>query len=259
MQTNVQKEDSVRFWSWVCEVFNGSAWVNIWMIRDANLEVTKLIKQFIWSNAKTSPKSRITEAKFNFSLYEIDLSTINLIDWDATYSIVDWTLVNITWEALWTGWTKDVPIKLANKNWDNSKVTNIVIDAWGTPIDVDVDFSAFIDWEGYTWINPITAQSWVLDADYDYTPNASKVLEYWDADQTLNLQGFRFTNTNTDWKIFRLEILKGFNSEGVAINFQWDEDEDPADMPVSISAFPKADASSTAVNLFKITDEQSVV
>lgn len=257
MQTSVQKDSAVRFGSWVCEVYNGATWVNIWMIDSAELAVTKLIRQFIGSNAKTNPKSRITEAKFNFNLFEIDLTTINLINWDWTYSTLPWVAIPVTWEALWTWWTIWEPIKLTNKNWANTEVANIVIDADWTPLVLNTDYSVYVDSDWYTNITPLTAQAWVLDADYEYTPNASKTMEFWDADQTLNLQWFRFTNTDSAWKIFRLEILKWYNSEWVSISFQWDEDEDPASMAVSITAFPDDTASSTSVNMFSIYDEQS--
>jgi len=258
MQTSVQKEKAVRFGSWVAEVYNWTSWVNIWMISDAKLAVTKLIKQFIWANAKLSPKSRITEAKFNFNLYEIDLTTINLINWDWNYSYLPWVAVPVSWEALWTWWTIWNPIQLVNKDWDNTEVSSIVIKADGSALTLDTDYSVYVDLDWFTNITPLTTQSWVLTADYSYTPNASKTMEFWDADQTLNLQWFRFTNTDENWKIFRLEILKWYNSEWVTVGFKWDEDADPASMAASITAFPDSNTSSTSRNLFKIYDEQSI-
>lgn len=84
----------------------------------------------------------------------------------------------IAWEALGTGWTVWQPIKLANKMWDNTEVENIVIDADATPLVLNTDYEVYVsDWTnwtlGYTYIVPKTAQAGVLDADYDYTPNAS--------------------------------------------------------------------------------------
>ena len=264
MQTSVQKQDSVRFGSGVCERYNWSGWVNIGMIKDANMEVTKLIKQFIGANAKMRPKAKTTEVKFNFNLYEIDLSNINLLNWDGTLSSIAWSSTSITGEALGTGWTLWTPIKLANKNGNNTEVSSIVIDADTVELTNGTDYDVYVsDWTngelGYTYIVPITAQAWVLDADYEYTPNTSKTLEYGDADQYLNLEWFRFTNTNADWKIFRVTILKSYNSEWLNIAFQGDEDEDPAELPVSITAYPDDEASSDSVNLFKIYDEQSII
>ena len=260
MQTTVQKESAVRFGSWICEVYNWASWVNIWMIKDAELAITKLIKQFIWANAKMKPKGKLTEVKFNFNLYEIDLTTINLMDWDWTYSTIAWTWV--TWETQVFNYTaKPWWLPLKDASWNELRVWWVtwvsITSLWALNV-ADYDL-VVADW--IYWIALTEAWAWTISTDYtatfDYTPLSSKLLEYWDADQTLNLQGFRFTNTDENWKIFRIEILEGYNSEWIGITFQWDEDEDPAEMAVSITAYPSDTANSTNVNLFKIYDEQS--
>ncbi len=264
MQTSVQKADSIRFWSWSCEIQETWGWwTNIWMINDATLEVEKIIKEFIWANAKMPPKAKIQTVKFNFNLFELDLSNINLINWDWSLSSVEWSEINITDEALWTWWTIWTPIKLTNKNWDNTQVTNIVIAEDWTPLIENTDYDTYvwnwINWEKWlTYIVPLTDQTWVITADYDYTPNDSNTIKFWDADKSLALRAFRFTHTYDDSKIFRITIFKWYNSQWINIAFKWDEDEDPASTPISISAFPDSSALSDNVNMFEIYDEKSV-
>jgi len=255
MQTVVQKTESVRFGSWVIEGNNGAGWVNLGMASDIVLDITQITKQFIWANAKMPPKSNISEAKLNFNHYEFDMTFLNLISWNFDYSVVAGTLVNIVWEALWTGWTVDTPIALANKNWDDSEVASIVIDADGSPLVLNTDYSVYV----YLWVTfilPITAQTGVLDADYDYTPNASKTAEFGDSDRSLSLNQFRFVNTNENGEKFTIEFYKAYNAEGITLNFQWDDDEDPASYPVSLTAF-EDDTKVANKNLFRIIDEQS--
>jgi len=256
MQTSVQKQDAVRFGSGVLEIDSGTWWVNIGMVTDCVLEITKLIKQFVWANAKMDPKSTIQEAKFNFNHYELDMSFLNLISWDFDYSTQSATPINITGEALWTWWTVDEPIALANSNGDGTEVSSIVIDENGSPLVLNTDYRVYVK-TGITYILPLTAQTGVLDADYTYTPNDSKTAEFGDSDRTLNLNKFRFVNTNEDGKTFTVEFYKAYNSEWLSFSFQWDEDEDPGSYAVSITAFPDSSKEQN-VNLFKIVDEQSV-
>jgi len=111
----------------------------------------------------------IIEVQF---LENVDAEKIGILTGAALTSTPD-SEVNITGEALGTGWVVGTPIKLANKNGAGTIVTNIVIDADGSALSDGTDYEAFVDANGDTYILPLTAQAGVLDADYDYTPNAS--------------------------------------------------------------------------------------
>jgi hypothetical protein len=262
-QTDVQKVDSIRFGSGVIEVDAGAGFVNLGAMDSAVLTVEKTVRQFIAANAKLPPKSSVTNVTFAFNMYELDMTFLNLVNSDTELSNIAGTPVSITTEALGTGWTVGNPIKLANKNGDNTVVTSIVIDADATPLVLNTDYAVYVgdgsNGElGYTYINPLTAQAGVLDADYDYTPNASKELAFGDQLRDVDLYKFRFTHTNDEGKIFRIDFFKAYNSEGLTIAFQGDEDEDPANTPVTITAFPDSSVVDRKENLFKITDEISV-
>lgn len=123
-----------------------------------------------------TPEARI-EGSF---LENADRDTMKLLLGGADSDVAS-APVSVIGEALGTGWTVGQPIKLANKNGDDTVVTSIVIDAGGAPLVLNTDYNVYVgDGDngdvGYTYITPITVQAGVLDADYDYTPNASESL-----------------------------------------------------------------------------------
>jgi len=112
----------------------------------------------------------------NTGVLQTLLGGVNRVDTPGTPTAV-------TGEALGTGWTIGQPIKLANKNGDNTIVSSIVIDADGTPLVAGTDYNTYVGNGnngdlGFTYIVPITAQAGVLDADYSYTPNATETVEF---------------------------------------------------------------------------------
>jgi len=257
MQNSVQKVKSVRFGSGIFYVSSdgGSTWTNLWALKDANLNVTKSIIEVIVDNAKLPPRVKLDEVVFSANLYEFVLENLQTIDGIADYSTVDGTPTPVTGEALWTGWTVDTPIKLANKNGDNTEVASIVIDADGTPLILNTDYRVFVGSDGYTYIMPITAQTGVLDADYTYTPLASKEQLYKDVIKTLATNRFKFENADEDGKVFGIEFYEGYNRAGIDATFLPDDTTDDAlNIPIEIKAYPV----SGSQNLFRIYDEQDV-
>lgn len=257
MQNSVQKVKSVRFWSGILSMSSdgGSSWINLWALKDANLNVTKSIIELIVDNAKLPPKVKIDEVIFSANLYEFVLENLQTIDGIADYSTVDGTPVAITGEALGTGWTVDQPIKLANKSGDNTEVESIVIDADGTPLVLNTNYRVFVGSDGYTYIMPITANALVLDADYTYTPLANSEQLYKDIIKTLATNRFKFENTDEDGKVFGIEFYEGYNRAGIDATFLADDTTDDAlNIPIEIKAYPVT----WSQNLFRIYDEQDV-
>lgn len=257
MQNSVQKVKSVRFGSGTLSISTdgGSSWTNLWALKDANLNVTKSIIEVVMDNAKMPPKVKIDEAVFSANLYEIVLENLQAIDGISTYTTVDGSPTSVTGEALGTGWTVDTPIKLANKNGDNTEVGSIVIDADGSPLTLDTDYRVYVWSDGYTYIYPLTAQTGVLDADYSYTPLASKEQLYKDVVKTLATNRFKFVNVDEDGKEFGVEFYEGYNRAGIDATFLPDNTTDDAlNIPVEIKAYPVTGSQ----NLFRIFDEQDV-
>lgn len=257
MQNTIQRVNSVRFWSWILYISTdgGENYTNLWAITNANLNVTKSIIELVLDNARSRPRVQIDEAVFSCNLYEVVLENFQSIDGIADYSTVDWVLQNVTGEALWTGWTVDEPIKLSNKQWDNTEVANLVVDADWTPLILDTDYRVFVWEDGYTYIYPLTAQAGVLDADYDYTPLASKEQIYKDIKKTLATSRFKFENTDENGKIFGIEFYEWYNRWNIDATFVPDNTTDDAlNIPIEIKAYPQ-DATQ---NLFRIYDQQDV-
>jgi len=256
MQNSVQKIKSVRFWSGILSISadDWATWVNLGALKDANLNVSKSISEIVVDNAKLPPKVKIDEAVFSANLYEVDLENFQTIDWLATYSSVDTTPVAVVGEALGTGWTIDTPIKLENKNWDNTEVASITIDEDWSALVLDTDYRVYVDW-GYTYILPMTAQTGVLDADYTYTPIVSSQQLFQDIIKTLATNRFKFENTDENWKVFGIEFYEGYNRAGIEATFLPDDTTDDAmNIPIEIKAYPVT----WSQNLFRIYDEQNV-
>lgn len=115
-------------------------------------------------------------------LEDMGVDTVELLLNGINRTDVAGTPTGVTGEALGTGWTVGQPIKLANKNGDDTEVASIVIDADSTPLVLNTDYEVYVaDGTngdlGFTYITPKTAQAGVLDADYTYTPNASEQIE----------------------------------------------------------------------------------
>lgn len=224
-------------------------------MKDATLNVTKSIIEFVVDNAKMAPKVKIDEAVFSCNLYEIALENIQAIDGIASYSTVDGTPTNVTGEAHGTGWVVNTPFKLAKKNGDNSIVTSIVVKEDGDALTANTDYKAFKGADGYTYILPLTSQTGVITADYTYTPLASKEQLYKDIVKTLSLSRFKFVNVDEDSKEFGIEFYEGYNRAGIEATFLPDNTTDDAlNIPIEIKAFPVAGSQ----NLFRIFDEQDV-
>lgn len=185
-----------------------------------------------------------------FDLCEINLTNLAKLDAGlVTLATVAGTPVSVTGEALGTGWTVGQPIKLANKNGDNTIVSSIVIDAGGSPLSAGTDYNTYVgngtNGElGYTYIVPVTSQSGVLDADYSYTPNASKKLTFADSGTKVS-KVMRITNTDENGKEFRIDIDNATNFSPISIDFAGDDEEDVAVLPITFQG-----------DIVEIVDEQ---
>ncbi len=178
------------------------------------------------------------KVEMTFDLCEINLTNLSKLDAGlVNLAVTPGTEVNIVGEALGTGWTQGQPIKLANKNGSNAVVTNIVINAAGSPLTLNTDYRVYVGdgsngLLGYTYIVPITAQVGVLDADYDYTPNASKKLTFNDQGTKVD-KVMRISNTDENEKTFKIDIDQATNFAPISIDFAGDNEEDVAVMPIT--------------------------
>jgi hypothetical protein len=91
-------------------------------------------------------------------------------------------------------------------------------------------------------------------ASYSYTPLASRTLKGGGLTE-FTARVCRFTNEDSDGKVFRITVFSATPETGITLNFPADDAEDPMLCPVSMTGVP--DTSLTAgEQLFMIEDEQ---
>lgn len=254
MQTQVQSAESVRLGNWVLKVDG----VNIWLLKDASLEVDTAIGQIMGHNWKLPPRQKIKGVKFKATFQEIHLENINKVfGWE--FSSVAGDPVNVTWEAHGTGWVVWEPIKLLNKNGAGTEVTSIVVKADGVALVLDTDYKVYVadgtnGEKGYTYIIPLTTQTLAITADYTYTPYAKKVITYDDVIKAITMYPVEFLNTDENWKVFGVKIFQAYASNSLSMSFAWDDDlENSSEIPVEFGAYPNDNN-----QYYEIIDEQDV-
>jgi len=152
-------------------------------------------------------------------------------------------------------------VVLAYRNADGTEVDSITVtEADDSATTRDTDYSISVNASGYTTITRITTGAFgdgdVAKVDYDYTPASARTLVSGGA-QTFEAQVARFTNYDVDGNEFRITIWEATPDGGISINFQSDDAEDPAMVPIKIIG--RLDVSKTSgEQLFEIKDEQHV-
>lgn len=254
-QTSIQNQTAIRKGAVKVEVGdNFSALVDIGALRNPVINSIAENQAITFDNVDDLKKFvNGKKVEMTFDLCEINLTNLatldaGLVELDAVPGIP----VAINGEALGTGWVQGKPIKLANKNGDNSEVSSIIIDAGGTPLVLDTDYRVYVGdgsngTLGYTYIVPITANALVLDADYSYTPNASKKLTFKDSG-TKTTKVMRITNTDENGKTFKIDIENATNFAPISIDFAGDDEEDVAVLPITFQG-----------DIVEITDEQNTI
>ena len=239
-QTSIQNPTAIRKGAVKVEVGdNFSSLVDIGALRNPVINSIAENQAITFDNVEDLKKFvNGKKVEMTFDLCEINLTNLAKLDAGLVeLEAVPGTPVSVTGEALGTGWTQGQPIKLANKNGNNTVVTSIVIDAGGSPLTLNTDYRVYVGdgsngTLGYTYIVPITANALVLDADYDYTPNASKKLTFNDSG-TKTSKVMRITNTDENGKVFKIDIENATNFAPISIDFAGDNEEDVAVMPIT--------------------------
>lgn len=204
--TAINPNDLPKF-IWILEVrTSGSTWAytRLASVRDltANVDTSANVVEVNADDTGTVLSGNRPVNSITCTLLEnMSADVIELLLWGTNRTNTAATPVAVTWEALGTGWTVWTPIKLANKNGDNTIVTSITIDADATPLVAGTDYNTYV-WDGlngdlgYTYIVPVTAQAGVLDADYTYTPNAKESVEVESVFQSNTLLDVKITATS---------------------------------------------------------------
>jgi hypothetical protein len=261
MQTVVQNQQSVRFGSGILAL-NG---VNLGLLKDAKSVVTRKVLEYKAHNGRLAPRVKIESIKFTATLVELDLDNLANLDGHGVLSNTAGSPTTVTGEVLKTGaWTQGTPIKLANKDGDNTIVASIVIKAGASygassALTINTDYRTYVgdgaNGElGYTYIVPVATNSGNIYADYSYTPNTKKTITWSDVSKIISTNEATFTNTDENGKIFKITIPEAYNSGNIDFAFASDDEIDKtAEMQLELTAYP--DASN---RLMFLEDEQAV-
>ena len=106
------------------------------------------------------------------------------------------------------------------------------------------------------YIAGIPALAHDIMINYDYTPPASRILMS-GGRQTINAMQVRVTNYNEAGQMFRVTVRKATTEEGIVIDFQADDDEDPNMVPIKMVGTLDT-TQAVGEQLFVIYDEQGV-
>lgn len=182
---------SEALWKYVGEVFVRLAGTNgakerLASIRglSANIDNTNIV-DILADDTDSVLKILNRAANYTFNYLEnVDRDIILLLFWGTATNIAG-TPTPITNEDLGTGWTLSNPIKLANKNGDNTIIDLTAAGAIKADATNLVRGTDFIDYvgdglngeKGATYIVPLTAQTWAITANYTYTPNSAETVE----------------------------------------------------------------------------------
>jgi len=169
-----------------------------------------------------------------------DTTPVAVTDEECTLDLTDW-------------------VALEHKNGAGTEVASITVTTSLAGATVrNTDYVIGVNAAGFTCIARIAGGLFgdgdVALVDYTYTPLASRT--YVGGGLTsFTPQVVRFTNYDVDDKEFRITIWKGTPSIGIKIEFQSDDAEDPAGVPIKITG--KLDVSKTSgEQLFEIYDTQ---
>ena len=255
MQNTIQSQKSLRFGSWILSIYVNSTWRNLWAIREWKLAISKLVSEIAFDNAKANPRVKIEEAILSANLHEINLEVIQAIDWFSTYSTVAGTQTTITDEPHGTWWTIWQMIRFDFKNADWTQVPNIVIKNNSTTLVLNTDYSISLWSDWYTYLTPITAQTWLIKFSYKYTPNQSKEMLFKDIQKALSLVPCKFENFDENWKAFWIEFFQAYNKANAELTFLADDTtDDTMSLAIEMKAYPVAGSQ----NMLRIYDEQDV-
>ena len=241
MQTTIQKAEAIRKGSVLVQVGdNFSALVDIGAIRSPKLTMLTENQEIKFDNVDSLKQfAEGDKVKFDFTLAEINLTNLAKFDKGLiTLSSVAGNSTPVTGEAHGTGWTVALPIKLTNKNGDNTIVGSIVVKAGGSTITLNTDYKTYVgdgsNGElGATYIVPLTAQTLAITVDYAYVPNASKKIVFARSGTKTDIV-CRVINTDANGKTFKIDIDEVTNVQAPDITFPADDDAEVASTPISL-------------------------
>lgn len=264
-QTAVQEGRSIRFGSGRFEIYDGdtSSWIDLGAMREIQFEeLWERVRVMSYNAGPVSVGIREHRAALQGNLMEINLKNLALIRGGLDVYTENPGIKEEGVEQVITAgnWEFDKFIKIENQNHDLAEIDIDSVVGSGTPYVADTDYLKVQDAAGNWGI--IVLDSTTPDLGdhitikYDYTPAESKTLES-GGKITINPRAVRVTNYDEDGKMFRIEVFKAEVENGINIELQSDDAEDPAITEIRLEG-DVDQAKDPGKQLFKITDTQNV-
>jgi len=253
-QTTIQELEAIRKGSVrVLVGDNFSSLVDIGALR--NPVFTSLVEnqEIVFDNVASLKKYVNGEkVQFAFDLCEINLSNIAKLDAGLmSLSTVAATLVEDAEQLIVAGdWEYNKFIKIENQNGDGDAITVVsVTGATDGVLAAEDDYYVGQNEAGEYGIfikntTAVTTLNQNVTIVYDYTPNASKKIEF-NSSGNKTLKVLRIINTDENNKTFKIDIENGTNMTPISIDFAGDEEEEVAVLPIQFEG-----------ELVEIVDEQ---
>jgi hypothetical protein len=254
-QTTIQKQDSIRFGSGKLEMgANFGALTNLGAVRNLVFNSLKEDVQIDFDN--TNPMKKFVkgiDASITVDIAEIDMTTFSLTDagWAIVTPVAGAPVAGETDLIVSGTWSYNEFQPIEHQNGDGSTITiNSVVGATDGALVSETDYFKGQDSDGVWGIfikdsATVTTLAQNITIDYDYTPNASKVVTFNDFG-TKTLKVARITNTNSAGKTFIIDMENVTNTEPWVLPFLADDSDDVAVMSLTLTG-----------TVQDITDEQS--
>jgi hypothetical protein len=192
-----------------------------------------------------------------FSLYQLNLKNINMLMGGATsYSVEAGTVVEGYPEAIPVGWEREVFIPFEKQNGAGTVPANIVVTNPSSALTLDTDY--IVVESGGKWgiivLDGAGTLTDVLNFEYDYTPNAKRILTAGASTVEITPRSVRIRKEIETGKYWTMFLYSAVNTNGLSFPLpRFDEDE-PASMEVVMEG--QLDKDRVALDqLFKIEDE----
>lgn len=264
-QTSVQTTSAIRFGSGILEVgANVGALVNLGAMKGIKFtEEFDKISVMSDNAGEIYAGIRNHKATVEGDLMELNLTNLNSlrggIDTYATVAAAE--VAGYSQAVASGGWSYNKFIEFTHQMGTLAKITPTSVTA-GTngALVLNTDYMIVQDAGTSKWgiividSNTVTTEAQTITIVYTYTPAASKSLTS-GGKLTISPKVVRITNTDANGKIFRITVYKATNAQGIELELQPDDSEDPNTIPIKLEGV--LDVSRTAGDqLFEIYDTQ---
>jgi len=203
------------------------------------------------------------QASIEGEMLEVTLADLALLRGGTDlYTTVAATPVTSASQTVSSGsWSFNGFIPITNQNGNGGKITpTSVTGSVDGALTLAVDYD-LVEVNGVWGIAitdsvAVTTEAQNISIVYDYTPAAAKKFTSGGM-MTINPRVVRVTNTDASGKRFMITVFKATNEQGIELEFQPDDAEDPNSVAIKLTGVCDT-SKAPGAQLFEIYDEQAV-